>query len=80
MVRSYGSVDPPEAGLYEVRATSREAATRAGPELAVGESPFGAFGDRLSRVVNLLSGPVGIVLAALVIAAAIAPRVQRALG
>jgi hypothetical protein len=43
-----------------------------------GESPFGAFGDRLSRVVDLLIGPVGVLLAALIAAAVALPRFQDA--
>jgi hypothetical protein len=79
-IRPVAAVDPPAEGIYEVRVSSREAAGRAGPQLAFGESPFGAFGDRLSRVVDLLAGTFGIVLAALVLAAIVAPRLQRALG
>jgi hypothetical protein len=78
-IRSLGAVDPSAEGLHEVTVTSREAAGRAGPQLAFGESPFGAFGDRLSRVVDLLNGTFGIVLAALVLAAIVAPRLQRAM-
>ena len=79
-VRLFGAVNPPDAGSYEVRVISREAATRPHPQLLLGESPLGAFGDRLSGAVDLLLGPIGLLLAALVIAAVAAPRVQRTLG
>lgn len=79
VVRLFGSVNPPAAGTYEVRATSTQAAGRADPRLAFGDSPFGAIGDRLSRVGDLLTGPLGILLAALVIMAVLAPRAQRIL-
>ena len=79
VLRAVGSVDPPAAGLYDVQVLSSEAASRPNPQLAFGESPFGAFGDRLSRVVDLLSGTIGIVLAALVVAAIAIPRLLRAL-
>lgn len=80
VLRSVAAVNAPEAGLYEIRATSSEAAARPGPELLIGESPFGAFGDRLSRVVDLLQGPIGVVLAILVVAAIAIPRLLRAIG
>jgi hypothetical protein len=78
VVRLYGSVNPPAAGPYEVRVSSREAAARPGPQLLFGESPLGAFGDRLSRVVEGLAGPVGVLLAALIVAAVVVPRLQDA--
>lgn len=78
VVRLYGSVNPPAAGLYEVRTASREAVARPGPQLLFGESPLGAFGDRLSRVVDLLAGPVGVLLAVLIVAAVAVPRLQDA--
>lgn len=79
VVRPYGAVNPPSEGLYEVRVTSNEAATRPNPQLAFGDSPFGAIGDRLSRVGDLITGPFGVLLGALVIAAIVAPRAQRIL-
>ena len=78
ILRPVARVDPPGAGVYEIRVTGSTGAALA-PQIAFGESPIGAVGDRFSKLGELISGPYGILAGALLLAAMLAPSVRRAL-
>jgi hypothetical protein len=78
-IRRVAEVRPPGAGAYKVQVRSKDAASRPTPQLAFGESPFSAFGDRLANVGDLITGRYGVLAGVLLIGALAAPPVQRAL-
>ncbi len=68
-----GSVDVVNAGPYEVATQSADAASRSVPEVTLGVSPFDLVGDRLDEVLDVIFGPVGlIVLVVLLLLGAVA--------
>lgn len=79
LVRPVAEVRPPQPGVYRVQARSKDAVNRPSPQLAFGESPISAFGDRISRVGELVAGPYGIAAGVLLIGALVAPSLRRSL-
>lgn len=68
-----GSIDVADAGSYEVATQSAGAANRSVPEVTLGVSPFDLIGDRLGEVLDVIIGPVGlIVLIAVLLLGAVA--------
>lgn len=68
-----GSIDVPAAGAYEISTRSTEAASRAVPEITLGESPFDQVGERAGDVADVIIGPLGIAaLVLLILAGAVA--------
>lgn len=78
-VQRLAEVRPPGAGAYRVQVRSKDAASRPTPQLAFGESPLSAFGDRLANVGDLITGRYGVLAGVLLIGALAAPSVQRAI-
>lgn len=78
MTRVIAAVFAPAEATYEVTVESAEARQRSGPELTFGQSPIGAVGDRFDSVVDELNGPVGIVIAGVLVILVLLPRVRRA--
>lgn len=72
-------VRPPAAGAYRVQVRSKDAVSRPSPQLAFGESPLSAFGDRVANVGDLVTGRYGILAGVLLVGALVAPPVQRAI-
>jgi hypothetical protein len=77
-IQRIAEVRPSVAGGYEVQVRSKGAASRPNPQLAFGESPLSAFGDRISNVGDLITGRYGILAGVLLVGALVAPPVQRA--
>jgi hypothetical protein len=78
VARLIGSVRAPDDGLYEVRAESAQATQRITPEVTFGQGPFAAIEHRFDGVVDVLRGPVGIVLLVVLVLLIVLPRIQLA--
>lgn len=76
-LKPIGRVDPPDSGVYQVRAMSTRANVMRGSELAFGESAVGAVGGRFSEVGSLLTGPAGVAAGLLLLGALLAPSLGR---
>lgn len=76
--RLIGSLRATEEGTYKVETESSEAAQRITPAVTFGQGPFAAIGQRFEGVVDVLRGPVGIVLLVLLAILYVLPRWQGA--
>jgi hypothetical protein len=72
------SVSIPADGTYAVTTTGAPAQGTASPEITFGQSPFSAVKDRASNVVDVLIGPVGIAVLALLALLFLYSRVRAA--
>lgn len=78
MTTLIGAIDLPEKGSYTVTADSTQAAQRIEPALTFGQGPFAAIGHRAKDVLDSLKGPLGIVLAIVIVLLFFWPRFQSA--
>lgn len=78
MARVLGTAFAPADGTYEVTVDSDQAAQRIVPELAFGQSPFQAIGDRFDSVVEELKGTTGIVVLVALALLMLVPAIGRA--
>jgi hypothetical protein len=78
MARLIGAVRAPEDGFYDVRVESSQAMQRISPEVTFGQGPFAAVEHRFNGVVDVLRGPVGIVLLVVLAVLYMLPRVRGA--
>lgn len=76
LLRPFARVDPPGAGPYEIKVEARPSLSKPG-QLALGESPIGAVGDRLSALGDEITGPYGIIAGVLLVAAFVVPPLRR---
>ena len=76
MLRPIARVDPPGSGQYEIKVSASPPAKLG--QLALGESPIGAVGDRLSNLGDQVTSGYGIIAGLLLLLAILAPRVRRA--
>ena len=76
VLRPIARVDPPGSGQYEIKVSASPPAKLG--QLALGESPIGAVGDRLSNLGDQVTSRYGIIAGLLLLLAILAPRVRRA--
>jgi hypothetical protein len=76
--RLIGSLQAPEDGFYSVTTESTQATQRISPAVTFGQGPFAAVGKRFGDVVDVLRGPVGIVLLVVLVILFLMPRIQAA--
>ncbi len=77
VLRPIARVDPPGSGQYEIKVSASPSAAKLG-QVALGESPIGAVGDRLSNLGDQVTSRYGIIAGLLLLLAILGPRVRRA--
>jgi len=78
VTRLIGSLQAPVDGFYTVKAESTDAAQRITPAVTFGQGPFASVRTRFEDVVDVLRGPVGIVVLAILLILFLLPRFKTA--
>jgi hypothetical protein len=75
--KQIGAIQVPDDGTYYVTADSPSAGQRVAPALAFGLSPTGAVRVRFLNIVDHLNGPLGIVVAGVLLLLFLMPSIER---
>jgi hypothetical protein len=72
-----GAVSVPEDGIYDVKVTGSAAPGAVKPELTFGQAPGDAIVSRAKDLVDRLTGPLGLLVLAILLVLYAIPQVQR---